>query len=202
MTGQFAALTLPALSALPAGGGALLELQTGAARSSIFRVGWRPYTWGKLLSCLVSGLLAQMLSFLMLLGLLQGMRLHAMGEGFPLHMLATSLSAAAARALCGSIWAAVGSILALLTESASAATIGPLCLFYAPLMVGTRFFPEQPAVNPATWQKRDEEMASCKKGNDWHFGMKAHVGIDAGSGLIHSLVTTFAKVPDVTQGPC
>lgn len=49
-------------------------------------------------------------------------------------------------------------------------------------------------------QKRDEEMASCKKGNDWHFGMKAHVGIDAGSGLIHSLVTTSAKVPDVTQG--
>lgn len=86
------------------------------------------------------------------LGLLQGMRFHAMGEGFPLHMLATSLSAAAARALCGGIWAAVGSILALLTESASAATIGPLCLFYALLMVGTRFFPEQPAVNPATWQ--------------------------------------------------
>jgi IS5 family transposase len=49
-------------------------------------------------------------------------------------------------------------------------------------------------------KKRDEEMSSCKKGRDWYFGMKAHAGVDAGSGLIHSLVTTTAKVQDVTQG--
>jgi len=47
--------------------------------------------------------------------------------------------------------------------------------------------------------KRDEEMSSTRKGSDWFFGMKAHVGVDAGSGLIHSLVTTTASVQDVTQ---
>ena len=49
-------------------------------------------------------------------------------------------------------------------------------------------------------KKRDEEMSSTRKGSDWFFGMKAHVGVDAGSGLIHSLVTTTASVQDVTQG--
>lgn len=48
-------------------------------------------------------------------------------------------------------------------------------------------------------KKRDEEMSSTRKGNKWHFGMKAHVGVDAGSGLIHSLVTTTANVQEVTQ---
>lgn len=48
-------------------------------------------------------------------------------------------------------------------------------------------------------KKRDEEMTSTRKGSNWHFGMKAHVGVDAGSGLIHSLVTTTASVQDVTQ---
>lgn len=43
---------------------------------------------------------------------------------------------------------------------------------------------------------RDPEMSSTKKGNDWYFGMKAHVGVDAESGIVHSLVTTTAKVHD------
>jgi len=43
---------------------------------------------------------------------------------------------------------------------------------------------------------RDPEMSSTKKGNDWYFGMKAHVGVDAGSGVVHSLDTTTAKVHD------
>jgi IS5 family transposase len=43
---------------------------------------------------------------------------------------------------------------------------------------------------------RDPEMSSTKKGNQWYFGMKAHVGVDADSGLVHSLETTTAKVPD------
>ena len=43
---------------------------------------------------------------------------------------------------------------------------------------------------------RDPEMSSTKKGNDWFFGMKAHVGVDAGSGIVHSLGTTTAKVHD------
>ncbi|MTG36537.1 transposase, partial [Klebsiella pneumoniae] len=37
-------------------------------------------------------------------------------------------------------------------------------------------------------QQRDPEMHQTKKGNQWHFGMKAHIGVDAKSGLTHSLV--------------
>lgn len=43
---------------------------------------------------------------------------------------------------------------------------------------------------------RDPEMSSTKKGNDWYFGMKAHIGVDADSGIVHSLETTTAKVHD------
>jgi IS5 family transposase len=43
---------------------------------------------------------------------------------------------------------------------------------------------------------RDPEMSSTKKGNDWFFGMKAHIGVDAESGVIHSLETSTAKVHD------
>ena len=47
--------------------------------------------------------------------------------------------------------------------------------------------------------ERDPEMHQAKKGNQWHFGMKAHIGVDAGSGLVHSVVGTAANVNDVTQ---
>lgn len=46
---------------------------------------------------------------------------------------------------------------------------------------------------------RDPEMHQTKKGNEWHFGMKAHIGVDMQSGLVHTLVTTAANVNDVTQ---
>ena len=48
--------------------------------------------------------------------------------------------------------------------------------------------------------KRDPEMHQTKKGNQWHFGMKAHIGVDADSGLVHSVIGTAANVNDVTQG--
>ena len=48
-------------------------------------------------------------------------------------------------------------------------------------------------------QARDPEMYSTRKGNQWHFGMKLHVGVDAESGLVHSLQTTAAHVHDLTQ---
>ena len=38
---------------------------------------------------------------------------------------------------------------------------------------------------------------STKKGNQWHFGMKAHVGVDTENGLVHTVIGTAAKVPDV-----
>ncbi len=45
--------------------------------------------------------------------------------------------------------------------------------------------------------ERDPEMKQTKKGNQWHFGMKAHVGVDSQSGLVHSLRGTAANVNDV-----
>ena len=48
--------------------------------------------------------------------------------------------------------------------------------------------------------ERDPEMHQTKKGNQWHFGMKAHIGVDAQSGLVHTVVGTAANVNDVTQG--
>ena len=50
--------------------------------------------------------------------------------------------------------------------------------------------------------KRDPEMHQTRKGNEWHFGMKAHVGVDAQSGLVHSIVGTAANVADVSQSRC
>ncbi|ODV00127.1 MAG: transposase [Rubrivivax sp. SCN 70-15] len=46
---------------------------------------------------------------------------------------------------------------------------------------------------------RDPEMHQTKKGNQWHFGMKAHIGVDAESGLMHTVIGTAANVNDVTQ---
>jgi IS5 family transposase len=45
--------------------------------------------------------------------------------------------------------------------------------------------------------ERDPEMHQTKKGNQWHFGMKAHVGVDVDSGLVHTVVTTAANEADV-----
>jgi transposase, IS5 family len=46
---------------------------------------------------------------------------------------------------------------------------------------------------------RDPEMHQTKKGNQWFFGMKAHIGVDAESGLVHTVIGTAANVNDVTQ---
>ena len=48
--------------------------------------------------------------------------------------------------------------------------------------------------------ERDPEMHQVKKGNQWHFGMKAHIGVDAQSGLVHTVISTAANVNDVTHG--
>ena len=47
--------------------------------------------------------------------------------------------------------------------------------------------------------ERDPEMHQTKKGNQYYFGMKAHIGVDADSGLVHTVVGTAANVNDVTQ---
>jgi IS5 family transposase len=46
---------------------------------------------------------------------------------------------------------------------------------------------------------RDPEMHQTKKGNQWHFGMKAHIGVDVASGLVHTVVGSAANEADVTQ---
>jgi len=58
------------------------------------------------------------------------------------------------------------------------------------------------AAPPSTKNKdhaRDPEMHQIKKGNKWHFGMKAHIGADADSGLVHSLHTTAANPSDMAH---
>ncbi|MFN7571001.1 MAG: IS5 family transposase [Betaproteobacteria bacterium] len=58
------------------------------------------------------------------------------------------------------------------------------------------------AAAPSTKNKdraRDAEMHQTKKGNQWHFGMKAHIGADADSGLVHSVQVTAANESDVAH---
>ena len=48
--------------------------------------------------------------------------------------------------------------------------------------------------------ERDPDMHQTKKGNQWHFGMKAHIGVDADSGMVHTVRGTAANVNDVVEG--
>ena len=47
--------------------------------------------------------------------------------------------------------------------------------------------------------ERDPEMHQTKEGNQWHFGMKVHIEVDADTGLVHSMSATPANVLDVTE---
>jgi IS5 family transposase len=46
---------------------------------------------------------------------------------------------------------------------------------------------------------RDPQMHQTKKGNQWYFGMKAHIGVDAGTGYVHSVTATAANVHDLDE---
>ena len=48
--------------------------------------------------------------------------------------------------------------------------------------------------------ERDPEMHQAKKANQWRFGMKAHIGVNAESGLVHTVIAAAANACDVTQG--
>jgi IS5 family transposase len=55
------------------------------------------------------------------------------------------------------------------------------------------------AASPSTKNrdgKRDPDMSQSKKGNQWYFGMKAHIGVDARSGLVHTMKATTGKDHD------
>jgi len=56
-----------------------------------------------------------------------------------------------------------------------------------------------PASTKNKEHQRDPEMHQTKKGNAWHFGMKAHIGVDAHSGLVHTVTGTAANVADIAQ---
>ena len=48
---------------------------------------------------------------------------------------------------------------------------------------------------------RDPEMHQTKKGNQYYFGIKAHIGADEESGLVHTVITTAANISDISQTP-
>ena len=58
---------------------------------------------------------------------------------------------------------------------------------------------EAPSSTKNRTRERDPEMHQTKKGNQWHFGMKVHVGVDSETGIVHSLSTTAANAHDVTE---
>ena len=62
-------------------------------------------------------------------------------------------------------------------------------------------FVESPSSTKNASRSRDPEAHQAKKGNNWHFGYKAHVGVDAETGVPHTLVTTAANAADVNEGP-
>ena len=58
---------------------------------------------------------------------------------------------------------------------------------------------EAPTSTKNRREQRDPEMRQVKQGNQYHFGMKLHIGTDSETGLVHSIATTSAKVHHVTQ---
>ena len=58
---------------------------------------------------------------------------------------------------------------------------------------------EAPSSTKNRGRARDPEMHQTKKGNEWHIGMKIHIGVDADTGLVHSMSTTAANSHDVTE---
>jgi IS5 family transposase len=58
---------------------------------------------------------------------------------------------------------------------------------------------EAPSSTKNAEHKRDADAHQTKKGNVWHFGYKAHIGVDSETGIAHTVVTTSANVHDVTQ---
>lgn len=59
-------------------------------------------------------------------------------------------------------------------------------------------FIESPSSTKNKKKERDPEAHSAKKGSTWHFGYKAHIGVDHDTGLVHTVKVTAANVHDVT----
>ncbi len=152
LTGQLGLLLLPALSALPFASEALHELRSGVFRPAIFRTGKADYIAGQTLGCMVSGMLVQLFAFAGLTLFIGAASVIIGGGLLPASALADCLPLLLGRILCGGGWALIGCILALITETSSAAMLAPLCLCYAITMISTRFFPDAALLSPLSWQ--------------------------------------------------
>lgn len=62
-------------------------------------------------------------------------------------------------------------------------------------------FIESPSSTKNLEKQRDPEAHQAKKGKNWHFGYKAHIGVDKDSGLVHTVDVTAANVSDVAETP-
>lgn len=60
---------------------------------------------------------------------------------------------------------------------------------------------EAPSSTKNRDRQRDPDAHQTKKGNQWHFGYKAHIGVDKDSGLVHSVKVTAANISDVATTP-
>lgn len=58
---------------------------------------------------------------------------------------------------------------------------------------------EAPSYTKNKGKKWDSEMHQTKKGNQWHFGMKVHAGVDAGTDYVHTIIGIAANVADITE---
>ena len=85
------------------------------------------------------------------------------------------------------LFARIGAYLAAQGFTVSRGTIVDVTIISAPSSTKNR------------QKERDPEMHQTKKGNQWHFGMKAHIAVDADSGLVHTVTTTAANEADVEQ---
>ena len=151
LQGDFGMLTLPALSALPFAAQALHEIKSGAIRPVVFRTGRTAWIVGKAAGCTLSGMLLQGSAVGLLYLILNGLMVCIAGQGFPWGENAAFWPMFLRRMFCGGIWAGVGCVIALATETASAAYLAPMCLCYALVMIGTRFFPDVAMLNPMQW---------------------------------------------------
>ena len=119
--------------------------------AAVFRTGRKSWIIGKVAGCAISGMLLQGAAVGLLYLILNGLMYGIAGQWFPWGKGGDFWPLLFNRMLCGGIWAGVGCVIALVTETASAAYLAPLCLCYALMMIGTRFFPDAAMLNPMQW---------------------------------------------------
>lgn len=149
--GEFSALWLPALSALPFAAFPVMELRTKAVRMAVFRTGRTAYTTGKGIACSLSGIAVQAMAGFLLYGSLSALSVFKQGFGLPSDIAASLVFFTLSRVLCGGIWACMGAFFALLSRAGSAAYLAPVCICYTLVLLVSRFIPQHAWLSPAYW---------------------------------------------------